>query len=686
MDRIASRDYHDIASVGDPQLHPDGDRVAFVRSEPDGSDEYESTIYIAPLGGGEARRFTAAEGADSQPRWSPNGSRLAFVSADRGEEEPSAQLWIMPTDGGEAERVTDVVGGVSNITWSPDGSKIAFTQSVRAAEREEGYDLETDEEYEREEPDPRLIDRLVYRQGQSYRDGAHSHVYVYDVETGSVEGVTPGIDEDADLEYDYTGPTFSDSGTLHYAVCRAPDPDDSYEYDVDAYDLAAEEAETLFTTTGWPIVRAHESGAIAYAYRPEDRATMRQTQLKVYDPETDEHVTPTAALDRTINGVEWAPDGDSLFVLTPDEGGVVVRRLPLEEAAEDDVVLGGGRHVTGLDVGEDAIAVAQSEWDHPGDIFAATPAGEEEVRLTRVNDEYLAEKAVAEPEEIRFDSEGAEGLQGWLLTPPDFDPEEEYPLIVEIHGGPHVMWTTSGTMWHEWQSLAAAGYCVFWSNPRGSTGYGEEHTMAIYRDWGDVTLTDVMAGVETVTDRPYIDEDDAFVTGGSFGGYMVGWTVGQTDFFKGACAQRGVYDFASFYGSTDAFKLIEGDYGATPWEEPGFLWEQSPVANAGDVETPTLVVHSEYDFRVPVNNGEMFYLFLKKNDVDTRLVRYPREGHELSRSGEPDHVVDRLERIRRWFDGYSDHKDVPPALEREPEEGLDLGDEDEDGDEDANSS
>lgn len=680
MDTIAASDYHDIASVSDPQVHPDGDRVAFVRSEPDGEDEYESTVYIAPLGGGEARRFTAAEGADSQPSWSPSGDRLAFVSADRGEEEPSAQLWILPTDGGEAERVTDVVGGVSGIEWSPDGSQILFTQSVRAEEREEGHDVDVDEEYEREDPDPRLIDRLIYRQGEQYRDGAHSHVYLYDIDEDEVTPLTPDID-DGDMEYDYVGATFGDAETVYYAVSRAPDPDDSYEYDVDAYDLGDEEAETLFTTSGWPMIEADQSGRVAFAYRPEERATMRQTEIKVYDRSTEETVTPTADLDRTIAGLTWGPDEESLYVLTPDEGNVVVRSLPIEEAAEETVVLGGHRHVTDLDVTEDTLAVTQSEWDHPGNVFAATPGGEEEVRLTRVNDEYLTDRAVSEPEEIRFDSDGTDDLQGWLLTPPDFEPDETYPLVVEIHGGPHTMWTTSGTMWHEWQTLAAAGYCVFWSNPRGSTGYGEDHTMAIHRDWGSVTLEDVMAGVETVTDRSYVDEDNAFVTGGSFGGFMVGWTVGHTDYFDGACAQRGVYDLASFYGSTDAFKLVEGDFGTTPWEEPAFLWEQSPVSDADDVDTPTLVVHSDHDYRVPVNNGEMFYLFLKKNDVDTRLVRYPREGHELSRSGEPDHVVDRLERIRRWFDGYSEYSDVPPALERGPEEGLALDDDEEDDNE-----
>lgn len=302
-----------------------------------------------------------------------------------------------------------------------------------------------------------------------------------------------------------------------------------------------------------------------------------------------------------------------------------------------------------------------------------------------MNEAYLADHAVGEPELIRFTADDGPTIEGWVLTPPDVadqeadrssDADEPYPLITQIHGGPHAMWTAAGTMWHEFQTLAARGYAVFWSNPRGSTGYGQAFTAAIERDWGAVTMGDVLAGVERVTDREDIDGEECYVTGGSFGGFMTGWIVGHTDRFQAAVAQRGVYDLLSFYGSTDAFKLVEWDFDTRPWEEPTFLWEHSPVAHVDAVDTPTLLIHAEDDYRVPVNNGEMFYLFLKKNGVDTRLVRYPREGHELSRSGEPAHVVDRIERIARWFDGYSTRVDAPRALNR-GDEGLSTTDDEE---------
>ncbi|MFB6197509.1 MAG: TolB family protein, partial [Halobacteriaceae archaeon] len=237
MERIEASDYHDIAKLSDPQVSPSSDRVAYVQSQPDGDDEYESTIHVAQIGGDEPQRFTAVEGSDSQPRWSPDGQTLAFVSADRGEDDPSAQLWLLPTGGGEAKRVTNVVGSISGVTWSPDGSKIAFTQSTTEKEREEGHDIDVDEDYEREDPDPRVIDRLIYRQNASYNDGKRSHVYTYDIDSEEISRLTEG-------NRDFVGVEWGNNDELYYAVKRGEMPDDSYEYDVDKYDIEDDAANT----------------------------------------------------------------------------------------------------------------------------------------------------------------------------------------------------------------------------------------------------------------------------------------------------------------------------------------------------------------------------------------------------------------------------------------------------------
>ena len=670
MDTVQASDCRDIAMPSDPRVAPDGERVAFVRSVPDDDESCESTVYLVPTDGSEeARRLTVAEGADAEPRFSPSGDRLAFTST-RGKADDTQQLWLLPLDGvgGEAERATDVVGGVREIAWSPDGSRIAFLQSVTPEDREEDRDLDRPEEYEPEEPDPRVIDRTVYRSGTDYFDGKRSQVYVLDVASGELTRVTDG-------DHDHGAPTWGDGETLYFTAQKVgDDPDDDMRFDVVAHDTASGETEDVLRTSGWGAALAvTEDDRIAYTYTEAEQASIQPTELHVYDRVADETHDLTADLDRSLGyeaAPQWGPEAERVFFATPDEGATSLWSAPGDASGEPNREYRGGS-VNGAHVADGVTALTRSEWDHPGDLFVLD--GDEERRLTRLNGEYLDSVTVSEPESVAFESEQGP-VEGWVLTPPEFEGNGSYPLAVEVHGGPHAMWTTSGTMWHEFQTLAARGYVVFWSNPRGSTGYGEAFMRAIERDWGDVTLTDVLAGVEAVADREYVDETNVFLTGGSFGGYMTSWAVGQSDRFRAAVSQRGVYDLTGFYGSTDgAYKLVEGDYDTTPWAEPAFLREQSPVAHADEVETPTLVMHSDRDYRTPDNTAELFHRILRKHGVDTRLVRYPREGHELSRSGEPAHVVDRIERIVRWFDGYSEHHDADRALDRPEGDGLSAG-------------
>ncbi len=682
MQTVAAADYHDIVQVGDPRVAPDGEHVAFVRTVPDDEESYEATVYLVPVGGGEPRRFTVAEGVDAEPRFSPSGDRLAFTST-RGADDDRQQLWVLPVDGGEARQVTDVVGGVAGIEWSPDGDRIVFTQQVTAEDREEERDLEVPEEYEPEPPDPRVHDRTVYRAFQSYFDGRRSHVYVVDLADDAVERLTDG-------DRDVQSPTWGDAGTVYYAVTPedVADPDDSIEYEIVAHDLADGGTTPLHRTTGWGAsLTATADGRVAHVYQEDDQASIQPAEVKVYDRANDAVTEPMAGLDRSLGyeaAPQWGPDEEQVYFTTPDEGRVPLWTAPWDGSADPDRVVDDG-HLSGAHVGEDLVAYAQSEWDHPGDVFVVSRGGAERRRLTRVNSEYLDDRAVSQPEELRYENDGVD-LQGWVLTPPGFDaddPDETYPLAVEVHGGPHAMWSTAGTMWHEFQTLAARGYVVFWSNPRGSTGYGEDHAKAIERDWGAVTQSDVMAGVRQVADREYVDDTNASLTGESFGGYMTSWMVGHTDYFSGAVTQRGVHDLLGFYGSTDgAYRLVEGDFDTDPWDDPEFLWEHSPTAYCDDVDTPTLVVHSDDDTRTPINTAELFHRGLRKGGVDTRFVRYPDEGHELSRSGGPGHVVDRIERIVRWFDGYSEHHDADRALDRPDDDGLTAGESDDENGED----
>jgi dipeptidyl aminopeptidase/acylaminoacyl peptidase len=753
MKTVEAADHLELALPREPRVSPDGERVAFVRRTPrvndapaaesdDGADanddgdandeedggdrgsvdatgveDVEATVYVVPLGGGEPRQFTAVAGVDACPRWSPSGDRLAFAT-DRGEDR-APDVWVLPTDGGEARRVTRVPGGVSALAWGPEGDRIAFLQSTTASERERGDDCAVDDDYERDPPDPRVVDRTVYRAAQTYTDGARSHVYVADLDAAASD---PGAPRDVvtcvtDGEVDYTAPAWGPDGALYFGA-RDPeaadaDPDDTTEFALQRFDVDGDDdVETLHYDSSWaPRVAVADDGRVAYVSTPEERSTLRQAEVHVYDPETDAVRVPTADLDRTVAGdspLQFGASGECVYVLTPETGSVVVRRVPVAPAGADDaqdadasVVVGEGAHCGSFDASADVLAFAASEWDHPGDVFAATPRGGEETRLTSLNRAYLDERAVVQPDELAFDAGDTSALrvanaddandgedadappdddegtanggepdrvadasvQGWLFTPPELGPEESAPLVVEVHGGPHATWTPAGTMWHEFQTLAAAGFCVFACNPRGSTGYGEAFQAAIERDWGAVTGADVLAGVSAVRERDAVDDSETFLAGGSFGGYMTAWLLAHTDRFDAGVPQRGVYDLVSFYGSTDAaYKLIEDDFGATPWNDPEALYRHSPALAADQISAPTLVVHSDDDFRVPTAGAELLYRGLRKTGTPTRLVRYPREGHELSRSGEPGHVVDRIERIRDWFRGYSKTFEHDPPL------------------------
>jgi dipeptidyl aminopeptidase/acylaminoacyl peptidase len=296
----------------------------------------------------------------------------------------------------------------------------------------------------------------------------------------------------------------------------------------------------------------------------------------------------------------------------------------------------------------------------PWDLYVAalpqpTGASSQERRLTQVNDDWLAAEAktLGSVEDLWFESADGTPIQGWIVKPPDFDAKATYPLVLSIHGGPHVMWSRhQATMWHEWQVLAASGYIVFACNPRGSDGYGRDFRAALLRRWGEADLPDLLAGVDAVIARGYVDPERLVLTGGSYGGFMTAWVIGHSDRFKAAVAQRGVYDLSGFFSTSDIPLLTEWEFASAPWEDPQLLWKHSPLAHVEGIHTPLLLIHSENDFRAPIPTAEGLFVALRRLGRVAELVRYPRDGHELSRSGEPRHRVDRLDRIVDWFDRY----------------------------------
>jgi len=660
--RITPSDYHTLTDVTELALSPDGSQVSYVCRTPETEREYTSTIYLSATDGEETTRLTLASGNDTGVRWSPDGEQIAFVS-DRGECD-TPQLWLVPVDGGEATRLTNVIDGVSDPTWSPDGRYIAFSQQVSAEERDLRVDVDvaTDADYTREEPDPRVIRRLVYREHEAYTDGRRHHIYIYDRKQETVARLT-------DNEYDHENPEWGDAQTVYYSTRRTGDPDDNLVHDIVAHDIESGETTTVTQTTGWdPSFSATTDGRVAYRYSDNDEPgpSMHLTEIRVFDPETGAEQTVTDSLSRRVyrgSTPVWDSQEEDLYFLVPDEGRVRLYTCTSgSSSGVTAVATPGTEHIEAISVGDGRVAFIQSTAETLGDVFIVDGTGGTPSQVTRLNDEYLSSQNPQVPEEVWINAADGTAVQGWVLTPPDFSPEEEYPAVLEVHGGPMIMWTTSGTMWHEFQLLADAGYVVAWCNPRGSTGYGESHTTAIAEEWGGPDYRDLMAFTDEIVSRPGVDADNLFVTGGSFGGFMTSWLVGHTDRFSAAVTQRGVYDQIAQFGATDTYHANEKQLGL-PWENPMKYWDASPIAYADEVDTPTLIVHSEHDYRVPIHNADTLFRFYRKNGVETRYIRYPREGHELSRSGEPAHVADRLQRILRWFNGYSDYHESPPVVQ-----------------------
>jgi dipeptidyl aminopeptidase/acylaminoacyl peptidase len=680
---ITPEDFYDIVTVEDPQVSPDGRWIAFVRLAVDRVENtYRHAIWLAPAGGGPPKPFTAGAKQDYAPRWSPDGKHLAFVST-RGGDRP--QIYLIPTTGGEARPLTNMRQGAGNPAWSPDGKLVAFTSRINIEEREkedQGSDgeneetpphdafeakqrRETEEHQEKERFDPRVVRRQPYRVGTDYLDDRRTHIYV--IPAGAADPDAAEEDKKprrlTDGDVDYAPPIWSPDGSyILTSATRDPESDTGWIYQdvfrVPVPAVAAPRGEPVpLTGPGFSNVAprpAPDGSRIAYLRMPEERITAQAARLVVIPSDGGEPQEVAPDFDRGVNDFRWSTDGRQLVFTAGDEGDTGLYGVSVE-GSTPVAIISGRREVVAFDVAREdgRIGFVACTPERPPDLYSAAPDWTGETQLTKFNTAFLEKKQVMPVEEIWYPAQDGVEIQGWLIKPPGFDPKKRYPLAVEIHGGPHAMWGPSTlTMWHEWQCLAAQGYVVFYCNPRGSDGYGHALRDAIHGRWGDADMPDILAGVDYVVDQGYIDSERMVVTGGSYGGFMTAWIVGHDQRFAAAVSQRGVYHLTSFFGTTDIPELIEWEFDTWPWEAYERLWQHSPLAYVNEIKTPLLIIHSERDFRAPIPDAEHLFLMLRWLKREVEFVRYPREGHELSRSGEPRHRVDRLNRIVDWFNKY----------------------------------
>ncbi|MCX7860607.1 MAG: S9 family peptidase [Chloroflexus sp.] len=670
LSRFKIDDLYELGWLEDPRLSPDGQLVAVVWVTVDRvNNGYHRQIALVSTVGGPLRRFTRGK-QDRQPRWSPDGKWLAFVS---NRDDERGQIYIIPVNGGEAQQLTNMPNGASDPAWSPDGRWIAFLSPVNAEEQAREDAGETPpppadawearrarEQRQHEEElrnDPRVVTKLPYRSGTSYFDDRRRHVYVIEVNAEETPA-TPRRLTSGDLHY--SAPVWMPAGdALLSTATRDPEADSLFAYyDVVRIPIDGSLLQAL-TRPGFSYFDPQPSpdgSQIAFLRLNEERLLGEGRRVAIIPAEGGEPHDLTAHTDLNVEQFHWQPDGQGVLFSAGWRGEAHVYQIGLPGTPtyrNGATLVGGPRIVSEFDVGRDgSIAFVAGSADNPCDLFFRSADGHER-RLTAINDRLLSQRLIAPIEELVYLAPDGNEVQGWVLHPPDFDPANRYPLAVYIHGGPHVMWGPGfRTMWHEWQVAAARGYVVFFCNPRGSEGYGELWRDAIRGKWGEADAPDILAGIDVLVARGYIDPQRIAVTGGSYGGYMTAWLIGHDDRFACAVAARGVYNLLTQHSTSDAHELIEIEFGGFPWELYEELWDHSPLAHAHKITTPLLLLHSELDYRVPISEAEQLFAILRRQKKVVELVRYPREGHELTRSGEPRHRADHMRRTLEWFDRY----------------------------------
>ncbi|MGI8783132.1 MAG: prolyl oligopeptidase family serine peptidase [Acidobacteriota bacterium] len=639
-----------LKRVSDPQPSPDGKTVAFVVTVIDeAANTRNSDVWLVSTEGGNSRQLTHGKGSDDTPRWSPYGKSLAFVS----DREGSSQIWTVSPSGGEAKKLTAFPTGAAGIVWSPDGKNLAFTSDIYS-DCDDAPCIEKREKAKSESKiRARVIDGLLFRHWNTWKDGLRSHIWIVPASGGTARDVTPG---------DFDAPPFSLGGPPAYAF--SPDSSElAFERNTDKVEATSTNSDLFVVSVAGGQPRRVTSNTAAdggplyspdgryIAYRAQRRAGFESDrwQLMLYDRQSQQHRSLTASLDRAIDGYAWARDSRSLFVVYEDQGKTTTAQVLVAEGSSRRLL--GGATDGDLSVTSDGrtLIFTRQSLTHPVEIYRASSDGTAVAAITHINDAFLEPFHLRAGEEISWQGAGAARIHGWIVKPPDFDPARKYPLLFLIHGGPQGVWGDAFTFRWNAQVFASRGYVIAMANPRGSTGFGQKFVDEISGDWGGKVYEDLMNGVDMLEKLPYVDADRIGAAGGSYGGYMVNWILGHTNRFKALVSHAGVFNLTSMYGVTEELWFTEWEFEGTPWTNPKMYDRWSPHNHVRTFKTPTLVIHGELDFRVPVAEGFQLFTALQRMGVPSRLLYFPDEGHWVNK---PQNSVLWYTTFLDWMDKY----------------------------------
>jgi dipeptidyl aminopeptidase/acylaminoacyl peptidase len=650
---ITPEDYFAFEFVSDPNLSPDGKTVAYVITKIDrNQNRRNSSIWMASLDGSRAPwQFTTSPQSANSPRWSPDGKWLAFLSSrPSGEATPGGsstapaeparnQIYLLSMNGGEARRLTNLKNGVSAFRWAPDGTRMVVVSRIGPS------DSRTDA---KDRSDVRHYRNTTYKFNDSgWFDDRRTHFWVVEVGSGNSKQITEGND------WNDANPQWSPDGKQIAFVSNRTGKEYDEDRNSDVWVVPAE--------GGTPVkISDHDESDGNPSWSPDGKTIAFTGEIHDRDhpkiflaPATGgkSSVLAVKDLDLIPSNLEWSADGQSLYFETGVKGEFQIFRANLQKQKVEQVTK-GPRAVRNADYNwpTRTMVYTVNDFKHLDDLYVGVD-GHDERKLTNLNESLWKQLQLAEVERFTYKSADDWDVDGFLVKPLGWQENKKYPVILSVHGGPAGQY---GVDWyHEFQVYAAKGYAVIFTNPRGSTGYGQKFERGIAGEWGGKDYVDVMNGVDAALQKyPWLDADRMGVTGGSYGGFMTNWIVGHTNRFKAAVTLRSVVNFISDEGTRDGAYGHSPDFGGDLFERFDFFWDRSPLKYARNVKTPTLILHSDNDFRVPLEQGEQWFRALKHFGVTTEIVMFPRENHNLTRTGEPKHLVESLNWQLYWFDRF----------------------------------